>query len=175
MQDMRFAHRVIDFLDPAENYSLRELLPGLLQGRVELSEIPIYSDPESSSGFFLKDDFFIDELIAQLSPAIYLIERYYQRDDHSGGVEYQQIRFEDQELLASRYDMNGDGQYELLHFFEDNKIRYRIYLNDPDTVVLEYDTEEQLISEEIFTQRQFYQLPEKVQATVFSGIWQIPE
>ena len=175
LRDMRFAHRIIDFPDPDESYSAREYLPGFLQGRGSLSEILIYSEPENSRGFFLTGNTALDRMLDELSPFIYLIERQYQPDSSGGLSEYQQSRFENQELLASRYDRDGDGEYELLHFFENDRIRYRIRLNDEQAVVLEYDAEGRVMAEDILSRTQSYRLPESVQAAIFAETWKIPE
>ena len=174
LRNMDYSYPVINFADPREEYSLRPLLPAFLQGRGSLADVLVYADLTDFSGFFLDASPSVNNLLDELSAYIYLIERRY-HDTSSGKFEFQQSRFENQALLASRYDTDGDGTYDLLHFFTDDKIHYRIRLTDFEVLLLEYVVENEQITEKVLAREQFSQLPMKVQAAVFAEMWQVAE
>lgn len=171
-----FSLGILDFRGEDYRFDPRSLIPRLLTGGAEPGEVFVYSEPASNIGFYLREIPSIDQLIDEFSPYIYLVESKSVTSGRDGVTEARQSRFENRQLLASRYDLNGDGNYELLHYYEDGQLKYSLRTDDSSVLYLAvYNAQGELESEELIPSDQHSRLPQMLQPALTSSIWKMPE
>jgi hypothetical protein len=170
----RFRLPAVDFRNDDYQYVVRDRIAQLLDGRSDAGSLFIYARPDDSTGFYLRNVPAIESLIDDFSPYIYLVESRYARDNE--GEEVHQSRFDDGELLAARYDIDGDGDFELLHYFSRGQLQYSLRSDDDQIWYLaRYDDERRITEEQLIPANRFIDLPRVLQPARSSAIWSMPE
>ncbi len=165
---------VIDFREPDFSDDPLSDLRSMLKGEWRYRDIKFPRDSKLGVDLNIREIAATSSILDEIRASIFLVETRYMGGDLTGEV--QQSRFENEELLASRFDADGDGGFERIQLY-DNGILTGIYqMNDDGMAYMaEYDEEGNLLSERLSDHRRLSGDRINFQPFLDGNMWNIPE
>ncbi len=154
-------------------FNFRAGILDMLQGQNGPEDFFLYSEPAVNQGLFLNELEDIQTLIDDFAPYIYLVESRFSSGNSAG--EIHQSRYESNQIIASRYDTNADGIFELLHYYRDGDLQYRLRRDDLGTIYLAEFVNGTISVEQLIPADRYSSLPRELRPAESSALWRMPE